>query len=229
MRYIRLRDNIVVEIIPQYDPKFPNLLPQQRFSQEFLDECVSLSDDTLEIHEGMIYNRGIFEEPPAPEIDVPTVFIPSDSEPIPEDIEEFRAYKIEELNTAMNTAIESGIDVETSEGTEHFALTNSDQTDIKTLYDTVKDGSVAGVPYHSEGNLCRVYTKDEITAIYLASVNYKTYHLTYGNHICMWAKRASTAEELKSITYGCTLPDDLNEHFKAIIGAMSSTEKKSEE
>ena len=228
MRYIRLRDNIVVEIIPQYDPKFPNILPQQRFSQDFLNDCVSLSDDSLEIHEGMIYNKGVFEEPPAPDIITPITSTPSDFEPEPEDIEEFRAYKIEELNKAMNKAIESGVDVETSEGTEHFALTNSDQTDIKALYDTVKDGSIAGVPYHSEGNLCRVYSRDEITAIYLASLNHKTYHITYGNHICMWAKRVSTSEELKSITYGCTLPDDLNEHFKAIIEAMSSAEKSGE-
>lgn len=230
MRYIRLSNNIVAEVIPQYDPKFPNILPQQRFSQEFLNECVTLSDDTLDIHEGMIYNRGRFEEPPKPEIIIPRKINPSSEPPIPEDIEEYRSYKTDELAKAMNEAIDSGVDVETSTGIEHFPLTNSDQTDIKTLYDTIKDDtSIAGLPYHSGDNLCRIYSREEITAIYFASLNHKTYHITYGNHICMWAKRATTVEELKSITYGCTLPDDLNEHFKEIISAMNSSATSSEE
>ena len=220
MRYVHLLDNIVTEIIPQTDPKFPSLLPQQRYSQEYLNECVSISDDTTEILEGMIYENGKFKNPPEPEKVTPTEFVPVPE--VPEDLEGLRAYKISELTTAMNSSIYAGVDVETSEGTEHFPLTNSDQTDIKALYDTVKDGSIMGVPYHSQGNLCRMYSKDEIFAIYFAAMNFKTYHITYGNHICMWAKRATTVDELNSITYGCTLPDDLNEHFNAIITAMNS-------
>ena len=229
MRYVYLVDNVVREIIPQFDPKFPNLLPQHRYSPSFLNECVSISDDTAEITEGMVYNNGKFESPPEPE---KVVITPTEnaSADVPEDLEGLRTQKIEELTTAMNNAIDTGVDVETSTGTEHFPLTNSDQTDIKTLYDTVKDDtSIAGLPYHSGDNLCRIYSREEITAIYFASLNYKTYHITYGNHICMWAKRATTVEELKSITYGCTLPDDLNEHFKEIISAMNSSATSSEE
>lgn len=226
MRYVHLLNNVVDEIIPQIDPKFPEFLPQQRYSGEYLNECVTISDDTLEIFEGMVYVNGKFENPPEPEKVIP---VESPDEKIPEDIEGIREYKINELTLAMNESIYRGVDVETSEGVEHFSLTDSDQTDIKTLYDTVKDGSVSGLPYHSSGNLCRIYSREEITSIYFASLNHKTYHITYGNHICMWAKRATTIEELKSITYGCTLPDDLNEHFNEIISAMNSSATSSEE
>ena len=45
MNYAHIEDNIVVELIPEFDPVFPNIPITERFSAEFLTLCELVSDD----------------------------------------------------------------------------------------------------------------------------------------------------------------------------------------
>lgn len=144
--------------------------------------------------------------------------------PDPVSLEEKREAKHAEISAASEAAIMAGMDVETTQGTEHFSLQQTDQINLKTATDDVAAGA-AFYPYHADGELCRIFTAAEITAIGQASKAHKLYHTTYCNHLFDWIRRADAAE-LAGITYGAELPDDLATHMQEILvqaGVTSET------
>ena len=143
----------------------------------------------------------------------------------PVSLEEKRAAKHAEVSAASEAAIYAGMDVETTQGTEHFSLTEKDQINLTTAKNAVDKGAAA-YPYHADGEMCRIFTAAEINAIGQASIAHKIYHTTYCNHLFEWIRRADTAE-LAGITYGAELPDDLAAHMQEILtqaGAVAETE-----
>ena len=137
-------------------------------------------------------------------------------------LEELRADKETEISDACNTAIVAGMDVETSRGTEHFALHETDQINLTTALSTVETGA-AGYPYHADGQLCRMFTWEEIEAIAKASIQHKLYHTTLCNHLLTWARRAETVEELGGITYSAdNLPEDLAANMAQVLAEATA-------
>ena len=136
-------------------------------------------------------------------------------------LDEIRADKLAELSSYCNAAITAGMDVETTQGTEHFSLQETDQINLTTALSAVQSGA-AGYPYHADGQLCRLLTAAEIQAIAAASVKHKLYHTTLCNHLLTWARRAATKEELSGITYSADgLPDDLAANMEAVLAAAA--------
>ena len=144
-------------------------------------------------------------------------------EDVPDDrpLDEIRADKLAELSTSCNAAITAGMDVETTQGTEHFSLQETDQINLTTALSAVQSGA-AGYPYHADGQLCRLFTAAEIQAIAAASVKHKLYHTTLCNHLLTWARRAETKEELSGITYAADgMPEDLAANMAAVLAASA--------
>lgn len=129
------------------------------------------------------------------------------------DVEQVRRAKKEEIGLACSAAIYAGIDVNGS----HYSLTEHDQTELMAQLTTVKEGAAA-VPYHADGELCRMFTAEEFTALATAATAHVFYHRTYCNHVNAWIKRAGLAE-LDSISYGAQLPADLAASMTEIIEA----------
>lgn len=145
----------------------------------------------------------------------------SESVPFTEiDIETLRKTKLTEINSACTSAIHLGIDVETTQGTEHFSLTENDQINLSSVYQQARAGYPA-VLYHADGKLCRMFSADEITAIMTAATMHKTYHTTYCNHLHIWINRCDSVDELQGIFYGSALPDDLQANLDEILGAIA--------
>ena len=137
------------------------------------------------------------------------------------DLETVRAAKTAEMSAACNAAITAGMDVETTQGTEHFSLQETDQINLTAAVTAVQQGA-AGYPYHADGELCRMFTAAEIGAVGEASIAHKLYHTTYCNHLFAWIRRA-TASELTGITYGAELPEDLAASMQALLTQAGST------
>ena len=136
-------------------------------------------------------------------------------------LDEIRADKLAELSASCNDAITAGMDVETTQGTEHFSLQETDQINLTTALSAVQSGA-AGYPYHADGQLCRLFTAAEIQAIAAASVKHKLYHTTLCNHLLTWARRAETKEELTGITYAADgMPEDLAANMAAVLAAAA--------
>ena len=102
-------------------------------------------------------------------------------------------------------------------GGSHYSLTEHDQTELLAQAQAVKEGAAA-VPYHADGELCRMYPAEEFTALAQAATAHVFYHRTYCNHVNAWIARADLAE-LDSIKYGAELPADLAKSMAAIIAA----------
>ena len=187
-----------------------------------------LTDDQVSFlvsHNGFV----VVTETPDPSIEESAVTLTANTElweqwksqqPDPMDV--LRSGKEAELSAACKAAIEAGMDVETTQGTEHFSLQETDQINLTTAYNAILSGA-EGYPYHADGALCRMFTADEITAISNASIAHKLYHTTLCNHLLTWARRAETEDELNGITYTAEgLPDDLAANMAQVLSAAQN-------
>lgn len=141
--------------------------------------------------------------------------------PDPVPLEDKRAAKTAAMSAACNAAITAGMDVTTTQGTEHFSLQETDQINLTAAVTAVQQGA-SDYPYHADGELCRMFTAAEIGAVGQASIAHKLYHTTYCNHLFAWIRRASAAE-LAGITYGAELPEDLAASMQALLTQAGST------
>ena len=133
--------------------------------------------------------------------------------------EEIQTEKLSNLSEICNQTIVAGMDVETTEGTEHFSLEETDQINLTTALSAIEQGA-KGYPYHADKKLCRMFTAVELKAIAEKATAHKLYHTTLCNHLLILARRATTTAELDKITYSADcLPPDLAENMKKVLVA----------
>lgn len=147
-----------------------------------------------------------------------------EEEPDNRPFEEIQTEKLSNLSEICNQTIVAGMDVETTEGIEHFSLEETDQINLTTALSAIGQGA-KGYPYHADKKLCRMFTAVELKAIAEKATAHKLYHTTLCNHLLILARRATTTADLDKITYsaGC-LPPDLAENMKKILVAAGITE-----
>ena len=66
MKYVYITDNIVREVIPEVNPAFPEIPIGERYTAEFLTQCVVVIDETP-VEQNWTYSEGVFSPPPEPE------------------------------------------------------------------------------------------------------------------------------------------------------------------
>ena len=214
MQYVRSKPNASGAYPAPRSSCFPGCLPLTEGQAE-----------TLVQYNGFV----TITQEPDPEIETSSVTVTPDPEAWeawkaaqPDPLEDARAAREEVLSAASHAAIVAGMDVQTSQGTEHFSLQETDQINLTTAYNAILSGA-EGYPYHADGALCRMFTAAEITAVSNASIAHKLYHTTLCNHLLTWARRAETVEELATITYAAEgLPDDLASNMAQILAAAQN-------
>ena len=197
MKYIRLNaDNVVMEIIPGEDSRFPGIPIEQRYSADFIAALIQTADET-EVEQNWIYNPDdqTFSAPPVPEPG-------PDPEPEPEPVEVARAAKIAEISAACNAAIDAGTSVDLPSGTrESFTYTVADQANISEMFTACLAGAT-GYIYHENNGPCKNYPAADVVAIYGTLSMYKTGQLTYHNQLRQFVNGLTTAEDIQTVTYG---------------------------
>lgn len=133
-------------------------------------------------------------------------------EPIPEPepyeptLEELKVQKINEVNNICEETICAGIDVELPTGeTKHFSLTEKDQINLFGKQAQINAG-VTQLEYHADGEPCRYYTVEEMTAILTDAMQYISYHTTYCNSLHTWIEKVTNKEDIEQIVYGAEIP-----------------------
>lgn len=132
-------------------------------------------------------------------------------------LNQLKEVKLQEINDACQNAIHAGIEVKTSQGDEHFSLTDEDQINIQNLALQIQSGQPHAL-YHADGKLCRPFNAEEVMALAEASTRFKTYQLTYCNHLRYYVKDLNIASEIQAAQYGMELPPDLAEHMRQLLG-----------
>ena len=90
MKYIRLYNNIVMEIIPAENPAFPGLPIEKRYSAAFLAKLKPV-EDTVEVEQGWVYDpeTDTYAQPPEPAVEpVQDETVPDEENGTPEQSEE---------------------------------------------------------------------------------------------------------------------------------------------
>ena len=133
--------------------------------------------------------------------------------------DEIQTEKLSNLSEICNQTIVAGMDVETTEGIEHFSLEETDQINLTTAFSAIEQGA-KGYTYHADKKLCRMFTAVELKTIAEKATAHKLYHTTLCNHLLILARRATTTAELDKITYSADcLPPDLAENMKKVLTA----------
>lgn len=169
-------------------------------------QTVYLSDD------GSVYIPPADQEPVNP----PEPYVPT--------FAELQASKKQEISTACEQTIYSGVSVILADGsTEHFALTEHDQLNLFGKQVQLAAG-VDQLEYHSDGQSCRYYSAADMQRIITAAMQHVSYHTTYCNAINMWIAGCESAEEVQTIYYGADVPEEYqSDVLKAYIASIKES------
>lgn len=168
-----------------------------------LEDGFILSDD------GSVYVEPIEPEPePEPEIS----------------LDEVKEAKVAEMNDIQQKLIAQGVDVTLSDGsTEHFSLTERDQTSLVGLQAQVAIGS-ENIPWHTsdEDEHCKFYSNADMAKITSSALSYVTWHVTYFRDLRIFIRSLESKEEVEQVTYGMNIPEAYqSEPLKAMLAQKS--------
>lgn len=136
--------------------------------------------------------------------------------------------KVSEFSKICQQTIENGADIVFDEAdaentTEHFDFTTEDQANINSMFNAVLLGATE-YPYHSKGNICKVYTKEQISKIYITMQATVTGQISYYNAMKNYletefaGKRDEESEaQFRAIQYGDPLTGVYLENYNAMM------------
>lgn len=172
-----------------------------------------------EIEGGFILSNdgSVYQEPELhPEPDV---------KPYEPTLEELRESKVMEMNGVQQQVIQAGISVTLADGsTEHFTLTDHDQTSLMGLQSQVAAGE-ENIPWHNsdEAEHCKFYSNADMGQIISAAMSYVTWHVTYFRDLRIYIRSLQSKEEVEEVTYGMDIPAAYqSEPLKAMAEARQS-------
>lgn len=123
--------------------------------------------------------------------------------------------KKEELSKACEATIIAGVDV----GDAHYSLTIEDQANILAWMAVAQTGKA--VPYHQDGQSCRIYTAEEFMKVANAAVAFKTAQTTYCNLLMRQVETMTDVDEIKAVKYGITqLKGEYAEQYQIIMASL---------
>lgn len=133
-------------------------------------------------------------------------------------LDQMRQEKLAVVGRMCQNTIYAGVEV----GGRHYSLSEHDQIELMGQSDAIKQG-VVSVPYHADGELCRLYTAEEFSEIATAATAHIFYHRTYCNHLNAWIRRSTTVDEVSGIAYTgniADLPSDLAANIQGLLTAV---------
>jgi len=138
-----------------------------------------------------------------------------------ESIDNAKNNKVAEINTACQEAIIAGVDV----NGEHFSYAMTDQNNISNLVQlTLKTG--LSLPYHADGEGCRMFNKEELIALYVAQEVNVTGQITYANQLKRYVNSLNQVDYINSVAYGDSLTGEYLDTYNDIMSnAQKAVEK----
>ena len=135
-----------------------------------------------------------------------------------EQLTEAKRSKLIEIGNACKWAIVGGVKV----GEEQFSYDLESATNISNAV-TLAAQTGMDVPYHANGQPCRLFTPEEITAIYIAEEQNLTHNTTYHNQLKLYVQSLETVEEVNKVEYGKT--QLTGEYLNTYVMVMQQAQK----
>lgn len=132
-----------------------------------------------------------------------------------EPIDKVISQKKTELSEKCEKVIVAGVDI----GNAHYSLTIEDQANILAWMAVAQTGKA--VPYHQDGQSCRIYTAEEFMEVANAAVTFKTGQTTYCNLLIRQVEAMTNIDEVKAVKYGVTqLEGEYAEQYQIIMASL---------
>ena len=129
-------------------------------------------------------------------------------------LEYVKTIKINRFSSICSKAIVDGSYVRLGDDVvEHFSYTEEDQVNLKEIFDLAVQTNVP-MYYHADGEGCKLYTVEQIIAIYIAVTTNKMHHITYFNQLRMYINSLETIEDVNKVEYGQELVDEYLQTYK---------------
>lgn len=193
MKYVRLNNNVVVEIIPAIDPIFPDVPIEQRYPAEFVKKLVAV-DDNVEVRVGMVYNAetGVFSVPE------PVV---APSEPVPANLDAAKKQRIADSKTQLAEWLENH-PMQYTDG-KYYSVTEEKQSLLNNNLTSFERAEVAGVPYplkwNASGEECVEWEYADLVTLSLAIAAYVAPKVAAQQAVEIAINACTTAEELANV------------------------------
>lgn len=123
-----------------------------------------------------------------------------------------REQKKNEISSICHANILAGVELNGS----RFAYDYSDQNNISNMV-TLALQTGLGVPYHADGEDCRIFTRDEIVELYVAEETNVTHNTTYNNQMKAYIESLDDAAVINAIQYGQELTGIYKETYDAMM------------
>ena len=134
-------------------------------------------------------------------------------------VEYIKDVKLAEMSAICNRIIVAGFDaILSDEKVHHFSLSIQDQLNLITLSAMASSGETQ-IPYHADGELCKLFSVEDITTIVNTATAFKTYHITYYNSLKSYIESMDTIDKISNVTYGMVIP---NEYQSDILKSLLS-------
>lgn len=141
--------------------------------------------------------------------------LPVDVVKTSEPINEVISQKKTELSAECEKVIVAGVDI----GDDHYSLTIEDQANILAWMAVAQTGK--SVPYHCDGQPCRIYSAEEFMKVANAAVAFKTAQTTYCNLLMKQVEAMTDVDEIKAVEYGITqLEGEYAEQYQIIMASL---------
>lgn len=117
------------------------------------------------------------------------------------DISIIKQSKLTEISKSCEDYIYAGIDVTLPDNTiKHFTYTLADQSNISEMFTAIMAGATE-YPYHADGEICKIYTKEQIVAIYGTLSLFKTEATTYHNSLKAQINAMTDVDAISAIKF----------------------------
>lgn len=192
MKYLRLTDGIVAEIIPEFDEKFPEIPLNQRYPDDFISDLTAVSDNAdIEIGMKLLENGTFGFE------------VVKNTQPVFDNsnIEEYKSRKIAESKTALAEWLENN-PYKHSDG-KYYACTAEKQSLLNNNLTSYERAEAAGLEYplkwNSTGDECTEWEYDDLVVLSLSIAAYVAPRVSQQQAFELEIKACETVEELEKI------------------------------
>ena len=123
--------------------------------------------------------------------------------------------KINEVSLISQSMIINGIEY----GGKRYRLNTTDQINISALSAMAQLGNK--VPYHADGEICRIFEPEEMLALTKAATSWVVYHTTYFNLLKHQILEYDNIDDVNKVYYGIELKDEYQKIINTIVSSNS--------
>ena len=142
---------------------------------------------------------------------------------LPDPADSAKAEKIAEIKKDCEEYIYAGTDVTYADGVkEHFTYSLADQSNISEMFTAIMAGATE-YPYHADGEICKIYSKEQIVTIYGTLSLFKTEATTYHNSLKAQINAMTNIDTINVVKFKETeLTGEYLENYAAMMASAQT-------